>query len=226
MDIDIQNKLLSMAEPEYKAFQCKLMPTVDQETVIGIRTPLLRAMAKELKNTDTAKHFLQYLPHRYYEENNLHGFLISQISDLSACVEALDHFLPYVDNWATCDGVRPKCFSKHRQELLTNIDRWLASEHIYTVRFAIEMLMCHFLDSDFSVEFLEKVVKVKSGEYYVDMMIAWYFATALAKQWNHAVTYLEQKRLNPWIHNKTLQKAVESYRITPEQKTYLRTLRV
>lgn len=222
----IQSRLFALQDLKYKEFQCKLMPTVAPERVIGVRTPELRKLAKELfKEPETAE-FLNTLPHQYYDENNLHGFLVEQIKDYNTVVAAIDAFLPYVDNWATCDLMSPKVFKKHRPELLKEIQRWMASERTYTIRFGIEMLMAHFLDEDFAPEHLVWGAGVHSEEYYVNMMIAWYFATALAKQWDAVIPYIEQHRLDKWVHNKAIQKAVESYRITDEQKGYLRTLRV
>ena len=220
----IRSELLDMAEPVYKVFHSKLIPTVSPEKVIGIPVPVLRRYAKTCtKEMDT---FLKDLPHLYYEENNLHAFLIEQISDFSTCIESVERFLPYIDNWATCDSFRPKCFYKNREKLLAHIKIWIKAEHPYTVRFAIEMLMCHFLEDLFSDQYLKMVSDVRSEEYYVKMMVAWYFATALAKHWDATIIYLEESLLPPWIHNKTIQKAIESYRITPEQKAYLSNLRV
>ena len=222
----IQQGLFAHQDPSYRDFQSKLMPTVDKNRVIGVRTPALRKFAKELaKDREEAEAFMDSLPHTYYEEDNVHGELIRSIRDYEACVAALDRFLPYVDNWATCDMMSPKVFRKHRQELLGPIGRWLASDHIYTVRFAIKMLMDHYLEEDFAPEYLEWVAAVESEEYYLRMMQTWYFATALAKQYEAVVPYLVEHRLELWTHNKTIQKAVESYRITPEQKEFLRTLR-
>ncbi|MDO5400063.1 MAG: DNA alkylation repair protein [Eubacteriales bacterium] len=222
---EIQNLLFAARDPGYREFHARLMPTIDLERIIGVRIPSLRRMAKELAGTTPAAAFLEALPHEYYEENNLHGFLIGELRDFSACLAQVERFLPYVDNWATCDSLRPKCFGKHKQELLPHIQRWLAAGEPYTVRFAMEMLMVHFLDGDFSPAYPDWVAAVESSEYYVNMMAAWYFATALAKQWEAVIPYLEQNRLAPWVHNKTIQKAVESYRITGEQKEYLRKLR-
>lgn len=222
----IQSRLYALEDLKYKEFQCKLMPTVAPEQVIGVRTPELRKLAKELfKESETAE-FLNTLPHQYYDENNLHGFLVEQIKDYNTVVAAIDAFLPYVDNWATCDLMSPKVFKKHRLELLKEIHRWMASERTYTIRFGIGMLMAHFLDEDFAPDHLVWAAGIHSEEYYVNMMIAWYFATALAKQWDAVIPYIEQHRLDKWVHNKAIQKAVESYRITDEQKGYLRTLRV
>lgn len=222
----VRTQLLSLEDPSYRAFQCKLMPTVDPDTVIGIRTPALRRFAKAFAKTPEAEAYLQLLPHRYYEENNLHGFLIESIRDFDQAVAALDAFLPYVDNWATCDLMRPKVFGKNLPALLPELRRWMASDHPYTVRFGIEMLMTYYLDAAFQPEYLDWVADLRSEEYYVNMMIAWYFATALAKQYHAALLYLQERRLAPWTHNKAIQKAVESYRISDEQKTLLRTLKV
>ncbi len=209
----------------YREFSAKLMPTIDSDTVIGVRIPVLRRMAKDLYGTQEAAAFLGRLPHTYYEENNLHAFLIAQIPDFDTCVEELNRFLPYIDNWATCDSLRPICFKKHREDLLPWIQKWMASQAPYTLRFGIEMLMVYYLDEYFTPDYPEWVTRIQSEEYYVNMMIAWYLATALSKQWAAVVPYLEVKSLPVWIHNKTIQKAVESYRITKEQKEYLRTLR-
>lgn len=222
---EIRTALFAMRDETYKTFQCKLMPTVSPDTVIGIRTPELRAFSRKLKKEKAIETFLDDLPHAYYEENNLHAFLIEQMSDYSACMAALNRFLPYVDNWATCDSLRPKCFRKHTAQLLPEIKKWLASPEVYTVRFGIGMLMTHFLDEHFDTGCLEMVAKLESGEYYINMMCAWYFATALAKQYESTIVYLVENRLPLWVHNKTIQKAIESYRIQDEQKMYLRSLR-
>ena len=222
---EIQKKLFSMADEGYRDFSAALMPTVDKEAVIGVRTPELRRLAKELYRAGNVSEFLSVLPHRYYEENNLHAYIIEQIPDFGECICALDAFLPYVNNWATCDTLRPVCFKKHKEELSAKIDGWMRSSDTYTVRFGIEMLMVHFLDTDFSPDQLRRVASVRSDEYYVNMMIAWYFATALAKQWNDAVKYIENASLSPWVHNKAIQKSRESYRLTAEQKEYLKELK-
>ena len=221
----IRQDLHAMADPAYAAFQRKLMPGVLPENVIGVRTPQLRAYAKGLFNQGDDAEFMQKLPHKFYEENNLHGMLISMMKNETACIEALNLFLPYVDNWATCDLIRPKCFSRNKELLLSEIKKWMASDHTYTIRFGMEMLMLHFLQKDFRPEFLDWVSKVDNNYYYVNMMSAWYFATALADQYDAAVVYLVQRCLSPWVHQKTIQKAVESKRISPERKAYLRTLR-
>lgn len=223
---DIQKRLFALQDPGYKEFHCKLMPTVDPHTVIGVRTPQLRALARELSGTPEAEAFLTGLPHQYYDENNLHGFLLERCRDFDRAVALVDDFLPYVDNWATCDLCSPKVFHKHRPQLLEHIRRWMASSRAYTVRFGMEMLMTHFLDEDFEAEYLDWVAEMRSEEYYVNMMIAWFFATALTKQYDAALPYIEGRRLDPWTHNKAIQKARESYRVPAERKDYLNTLKV
>lgn len=219
----IQDRLFELQDRKYRDFHSRLMPTVDAEAVIGVRTPVLRKFAKELSGTPEAEDFLRCLPHRYYEENNLHGFLIERIRDYDACMAEVKRFLPYVDNWATCDMMAPKVFAGHPEELLEEVRGWLNSEETYTIRYGIGMLMRYFLDEKFSPEYLWLVAGVSSEEYYVKMMVAWYFATALAKQYDAAVPFIEENRLEIWTHNKTIQKAAESYRITPEQKLYLKS---
>ena len=219
------DRLFALRDEAYGDFTAKLVPNVPREHVIGVRTPALRELAKELSGTSEAADFLAALPHTYLEENHLHGFLIERIRDYHACIAALDAFLPYIDNWASCDCIGPGCFKKNHGRLLVDVRRWLFSEKLYTKRFAIRMLMNHFLDADFRPEYLDLVAAIQTDEYYLCMMQAWYFATALAKQYDAALPYLEQKRLAPWTHNKVIQKAVESYRITDAQKAYLRTLK-
>ena len=201
------------------------MPTVDPETVIGVRMPALRALAKELRGTPIAASFVEEMPHAYYEERNLYALLIEQ-SRYEDALAQVERFLPCIDNWATCDLLSPKAFAKNRSLLAPDIDRWLASDETYTIRFGIEMVMSHFLDADFDPVWLQKIAVIRSDEYYVNMMLAWFFATALAKQWDATVPYITEHALDRWVHNKTIQKAVESYRITPEQKEYLRTLKI
>lgn len=222
----VRTRLFRLQDEDYRAFQCRLMPTVDPDAVIGVRLPELRKFAKEFAKTPEAADFLRCLPHQYYEENNLHGLLIEGMRDYDQAAAALDVFLPHVDNWATCDLMRPRAFRKHLPELLERIRLWLASGHTYTVRFAIGMLMTFYLDEAFRPEYPAMVAAVRSEAYYVNMMIAWYFATALAKQYDAALPYIQQHCLQPWTHNKAIQKAIESYRITDEQKTYLRSLKV
>lgn len=227
MEIDeIRAALFQLQDVQYRAFQCKLIPTVPAETVIGVRTPILRAYAKQLMKTDGASAFLNALPHFYFDENQLHAFLLCECKDFDRCIAEVDRFLPFVDNWATCDQLSPKVFKKHRQELLRQIKVWLSSNETYTVRFAVGMLMAHFLDADYDPAFPQMVASIRSPEYYVRMMVAWYFATALAKRYDEALPYLEERRLDAWTHNKAIQKAVESYRITPEQKQYLKSLKI
>ncbi len=221
----ILNRLFELQDLKYREFHSRLMPTVLKDLIIGVRTPDLRKLAKELKNTPYASEFLQKLPHEYYEENNLHAFLIEEIKDYDNCIEELNKFLPYVDNWATCDMMRPKVFKKHLPELLEQIKIWLASGETYTVRYGIECLMLYYLDDSFSPEYPEMISKIRSDEYYIKMMQAWYFATALAKRYNDIIPYVEKNRLDADTHNKTVQKALESYRISPEQKAYLKTLK-
>ncbi len=223
---EIRQELFSMQDKGYRSFQVKLIPTVNPETVIGTRTPVLRAYAKSLVNSGDTDAFLTELPHTYFDENQLHAFIVSEIKDNDRCFSEVERFLPYVDNWATCDQLSPKVFKKNRERLLLHIRKWIASDEVYTIRFAIGMLMQHFLDEDFDREYPEMVADVQSEEYYVNMMIAWYFATALAKQYDAIIPYLEGQRLEAWTHNKAIQKAIESRRITLEQKDYLRSLKV
>jgi len=222
----IQLRLFAESEKAYADFQGALIPVVPREKVIGVRTPYLRKLASELCGSYEAKKFLAALPHEYHEENNLHAFLIEKIKDFDDCVCELERFLPYVDNWATCDGMSPKVFSGNREKLLPYIRKWLASEHVYTVRYGMLMLMKHFLGERFRAEYADAVAAVESEEYYVKMMQAWYFATALAENYCEVIPFLTEKRLPPWAHNKTIQKATESRRISEDTKAYLRTLKV
>lgn len=222
----IAEQLFALQDKKYQAFQSKLMPTIPPETVIGVRTPLVRNLAKELAGTPQAADFLRCLPHEYYEENNLHAFLLERIRNYDTALAETEHFLPYIDNWATCDCFCPKVFAKHKAELLVSIRQWLQSDKIYTVRYAMGMLMRYYLDEEFRSEYLAWVAGVHSEEYYLNMMRAWYFATALAKQPDAALPWLLERRLDVWTHNKTIQKAVESYRISPEMKQQLRELRI
>lgn len=223
---EIKSELFRMQDEQYRSFQSKLIPTVEQDTVIGVRTPELRKLAKQMVKRDDVYTFLNELPHQYYDENQLHAFIVSDIKDFKCCVEEVCKFLPYVDNWATCDQMSPKIFKKHRQELLTFIREWIVSDRTYTVRFAVGMLMVHFLDEDFDLIYPEMVSKIRSDEYYINMMVAWYFATALAKQYEEVLPFIEERRLDSWTHNKAIQKSVESSRITQEQKIYLKSLKV
>jgi len=222
---EIQKRLFSLADSKYAEFQVKLIPTVTPDKFIGVRVPVLRQFSKEFEKDPMCCEFLNTLPHEYFDENLLHSILLGRVKDYDKCVAAVEAFLPYVDNWAVCDTLSPKVFSRHKSELLKKIKEWVVSEKTYTCRFGIGMLMTHYLAEDFKAEYLEIPASVTSEEYYVRMMVAWYYATALAKQWDAAIPYIEGHRLPEWTHNKTIQKACESYRITDEQKAYLKTLR-
>lgn len=215
-----------MQDLNYRDFHSRLMPTIEKEKVIGVRMPELRKFAKKFGKMKESEEFLKTLPHEYYEENNLHGLLIEQIRDYDLCMKEINRFLPYIDNWATCDMITIKIVKNRLNDLLEEIEQWITSEHSYTVRFGISMLMRYYLEKNFRLEYPEKVLQIHSQDYYVNMMRAWYFATALAKQYEQILPFLEEQRLDPWTHNKTIQKAVESYRITPEQKEYLRKLKI
>lgn len=221
----VRQRVQALADESNADFLSRLLPGIERETVLGVRMPALRALAKELKGTDEAAAFLAALPHRYLDENNLHALLINDLAGYEDALAALDAFLPYVDNWATCDALRPKAARKNLADFRRRIDGYLASPAPYTVRFGLEMLMCHYLDAAFSAEQNEQAAALRSEQYYIRMMQSWYFATALAKQWDATIPYLEQRRLEPWTHAKTIQKAIESYRISDERKAYLRTLK-
>ena len=223
---EIQKLLFTKQDIKYRDFQAPLFPNIDKEKMIGVRTPDLKKLAKELYGSELANSFIETRPHEYFDENQLHAFLISLIKDYETCLKEVDRFLPYIDNWGTCDQLSPKVFSKHKDELIISIKKWLKSKHTYTVRFAVGLLLALYLDDSFKEEYMELVSAVKSEEYYINMMIAWYFATALAKQYDAAIEYIEEKKLSPWVHNKTIQKAVESYRISNEQKAYLKSLKI
>ena len=222
----LHEKLFDLQDTGYRDFHERLIPDVPKEKIIGIRTPILRKFAKEYAKTEDAWEFIKILPHEYYEENNLHMFIISTIDDYDRCVAEVERFLPFIDNWATCDMPLPKSFSNNNKDILARAKIWIDSGETYTVRYGIGVLMSLFLDDDFDPEYLKTVASVRTDEYYVNMMIAWYFATALAKQWDETIPFIENKRLERWTHNKTIQKAIESYRITPEQKIYLRSLKI
>ncbi|MBR3341325.1 MAG: DNA alkylation repair protein [Clostridiales bacterium] len=222
---DIYNELIKNQDTGYRDMQITIIPTVNADSIIGVRTPVLRQLAKEFSRRDDISSFLGNLPHRFFEENQLHAFILSTMKDCSECIKLVDEFLPYVDNWATCDQMSPKIFRKNKELLLEYVEKWMKSDLTYVKRFAIGMLMEHFLDEDFKTVYLSKVSKIRSDEYYVNMMTAWYFATALAKQYEAALPFIEKHKLDKWTHNKSIQKAVESYRITPEQKEYLKTLK-
>ena len=223
---EIRRRLFALQDIKYRDFQAKLIPGKTADVMIGVRTPELRKLAKEFAAREDIEEFLNDLPHKYFDEDQLHAFIISGMKDYERCMAETERFLPYVDNWATCDQMSPKIFKKHRDDLAMKADRWLDSKETYTVRFAIGMLMEHFLEEDFGIKYPERVADIRSDEYYINMMIAWYFATALAKQYEAILPYIENKRLEDWTHNKTIQKAIESYRITPNQKEYLRTLKI
>ena len=223
---EIRVELFKMQDINYRDFNSKLIPTVDKESMIGIRTPDLRKYAKQLGKSSDVIEFLQTLPHKYFDENQLHAFIISEIKDFKNCIDEINRFLPYIDNWATCDQLSPKVFKKYHNELFEYIKDWLKSDKVYTLRFGIGMLMEHFLDEDFDILYPEMVSKIRSGEYYINMMIAWYFATALAKQYESVIPFIENNSLDIWTHNKAIQKSIESYRITDEQKAYLRELKI
>ncbi|MBQ0111225.1 MAG: DNA alkylation repair protein [Oscillospiraceae bacterium] len=223
---EIQKSLFDLQDLKYREFTAKLTPNISIDDIIGVRIPQIRVLAKTYCKNQGIDRFLSVLPHRYYEENNLHACILCECKDYNTVIKYLDDFLPYINNWATCDILSPKIFKKHKEELKRDIDRWLNSSKTYVVRFGIEMAMSHFLDDDFDQSFLDKSSEIISDEYYVNMMIAWYFATALAKQWDATVKYLTDNRLPVWVHNKTIQKAVESYRITDDRKEFLRSLKI
>ena len=223
---EIVAELFRLQDKEYARMQAKIIPTVSPDRIIGVRTPALRDFAKSLKKEQGTGEFLSYLPHQYFDEDQLHAFVISLEKDFDKCIAEVDAFLPFIDNWATCDQLSPKAFKKEPEKLLPYIQIWIKSDKTYTVRFAIGLLMQHFLDDHFDLKYADEVAGIRSEEYYVRMMIAWYFATALAKQYELVLPYLEDKRLDDWVHNKAIQKSIESYRITDEQKAYLRTLKV
>lgn len=221
----VYERLIACSDEQYKEFQSKLVPNIPKETVLGVRTPDMRRIAKEIRGTEEAEGFLAELPHKFYEENLVHFFLIAMIKDFDQCVQAVETFLPYVDCWPVCDQSTPKVFAKNHEKLLPLIRKWIGSDHVYTVRFGIRMLMNEFLGDDFKPEYLAWVAGVPGEDYYIRMMVAWYFATALAKQYDESVVYIEKRRLEPWTHKKAIQKAVESYRVTEAHKEYLKMLR-
>ncbi|MGM9584537.1 MAG: DNA alkylation repair protein [Faecousia sp.] len=220
---ELFDALLANRDESYRQMQLRLLPGIDAKTILGVRTPVLRSLAKQLEDKEF---FLRSLPHKWFEENQIHAFLLEKERDFPAVIEEVETFLPFVDNWETCDQLRPKCFCRHRPELLAYIRRWIASGEPYTVRFGIGMLMVHYLDAEFHPEYLEWVASVSGEAYYVRMMVAWYFATALAKQYDSALPYITGCRLDKWVHNKTIQKAVESDRIPAEHKQTLKQYRL
>ena len=220
--MDIKEKLFAMKEEKYGDFSASLMPDMPRERVIGVRIPKIRAFVKEISGNTSD--FISILPHYFFEENNLHAFIISSISDFDRCVSELDRFLPYIDNWATCDSLRPPCFSKNKDKLLEYIYRWIRSDKVYTVRFAIEMLMVHYLEDDYSDDYAKLVASVRSEEYYVNMMIGWYFATALTKRWGSVIYFIEEGLISPVARKMAIRKGIESLAIPNERKAYLREL--
>ena len=221
----IKKELFKLQDKDYKEFQAKLIPNISSDSIIGVRTPDLKRLAKSMYKDNNYLSFLEDLPHTYYEENQLHGFILGMVKDFDECISLVNKFLPYIDNWATCDQTLPKSFIKNKDLLIKEIRKWIKSKKTYTIRFGVGMLMRAYLDEDFKEEYLEMVSNIKSSEYYVNMMIAWYFATALGKQYDSAIKYIENNKLDEWVHNKTIQKALESYRISDEIKTYLRNLK-
>ena len=223
--MNIIDELFNLKDEKYKVLQAKIIPNISSNSIIGVRTPLLRDLSKKLVKDDYSL-FLNDLPHKYFDENQLHAFTISLLKDYDECIMYVNKFLPYVDNWATCDQMSPKVFKKNTDKLLEQIKVWIKSKETYTIRFGIGMLMQYYLDDNFKVDYLNMVSKIKSDEYYVNMMIAWYFATALAKQYEATLPFIEGNKLDVWTHNKTIQKAIESYRIAPSKKDYLRGLKI
>ena len=222
---EIVSRLRQRADEGYRAFHMRLVPNVEPARILGVRVPEVRALARSLAGTPKAEAFLRELPHEYYEENNLHAFLLERERDYGALIEGLNRFLPFVDNWATCDSLSPALFKKHPDGLPEQALQWMQSDQTYTVRFGIGVLMRYYLDEGFRPEYAERVAAVRSEEYYVRMMVAWYFATALAAREEDVLPYLTGRRLDPWTHRKAIQNAIESNRITPERKQFLRTLR-
>lgn len=224
--MEVINRLYELEDKKYAEFQSKLTPNIDKDLFIGVRVPLVRKLAREYIKEAESKKFMQTLPHKYYDENMLHGLLISEIRDYDTCIKEINRFLPYIDNWAVCDITSPKVFKKNKNKLIIEIKKWVKSSHTYTVRFGIEMLMSHYLDDDYNEEYLLIPSKVKSDEYYIIMMQAWFYATALAKRWDDTILYFENKKLDKAVHNKAIQKAIESYRITDKQKEYLKSMKI
>lgn len=223
---ELQKRLFELQDLKYRDFTSKLIPTVNKDTIIGIRSPVLKKFAKEFAKTEEAKEFIKILPHKYFEENNLHAAIIETIKDYGTAMKETGRFLSYIDNWATCDTFLPKVYKKHPEEVFEKVKEFLKSDKTYTIRFGVGILMSNYLNEFFTADMPELVAEIKSDEYYVNMMIAWYFATALAKQYDAAIPYIEEKRLSPWVHNKTIQKAVESFRISDETKAYLKSLKL
>ena len=222
----VRTELQALADQNYREFNSKLMPTVEKSTVFGVRTPVLRKFAKEFFKDPRSNEFLTALPHKYFEENQLHAFLVEQIKDFDRCILAVEAFLPFIDNWATCDCFSPAVFKKDPDRLLPHIEKWLTSLHVYTVRYGVVMLMRYFLDERFDEKYLKWVAKVPTDDYYLSMAVAWYFASALTKQYDAALPYIQDRLLDKATHNRAIQKAVESFRISEKHKSYLKTLRI
>ena len=223
---DILAELFRLQDKKYADFQSKLLPTLETDRIIGVRTPELRTFSKKLVKDKDINLFLQFLPHQYFDENQLHAFIISQEKDFDKCIKEIEAFIPFIDNWAACDQLSPKVFKKEPEKLIPYICKWIKSDKVYTVRFAIGMLMQNFLDDKFDTKYADMVAVIRTEEYYINMMIAWYFATALAKQYDLILPYLEDKKLDDWTHNKTIQKSIESNKITSDQKDHLKTLKI
>ena len=225
--MDITQKLFSMQDEKYRDFSSKLIPNIEKDSIIGVRLPQVKKLAKELYKSGEYVSFINSLPHTYFEEYHLHSYIVSEIKDFDAFIEEVEKLLPYIDNWSVCDSLRPKSFAQNKDKALIHIKKWLQSEHIYTQRFAIEMLMVHYLNEDFKEEYLDLVSKVEGEDYYLKMMVAWYFATALAKQYDKTLPYIENRFIkDKWTHNKAIQKALESYRVSDDKKAYLKTLKI
>ena len=223
--MSVYKRLINVCDKEYQDFQSKLVPNIDKNLILGVRTPDMRLIAKEIKDTKEAIDFLEDVPHKYYEENLVHMFLIAMIKDFDRCIEETNRFLPYVDCWPVSDQATPKTFKKNHQNVLPLIYKWIASDHVYTARFGLRMLMNEFLDDDFKEEYLEVAANKRGEDYYLKMMVAWYFATALAKQYNASIKYFEERKLDEWVHKKAIQKAIESYRVSDDHKEYLKSLK-
>ena len=225
--MNITQGLFEMQDVKYRDFSSRLIPNISSDTVIGVRLPQVKKLARELYKSGEYVSFINTLPHKYFEEYYLHSYILSEIKDFEAFVVEVERLLPYIDNWSVCDSLRPKCFEKNKEEALIYIKNWLKSDHIYTQRFAIEMLMVHYLNEDFKIEYLELVSKTQGDDYYLKMMVAWYFATALAKQYDATLPYIEKGLIkDKWTHNKAIQKALESYRVSDDKKSYLKLLKI
>lgn len=222
--MNVRDRLEQFRDEKYREFQSKLVPNISKDVILGVRTPAMRRVAKEFFGTEEGDAFMTELPHALYEENLVHFFMIALIKDFDRCIAETERFLPYVDCWPVSDQSSPKVFSKKHEKLLPYIRSWIDSDHVYTARFGMRMLMNEFLGPDFRTEYLDWVANKTGEDYYLRMMIAWYFATALAKQYDAAVKVIEKRTLEPWTHNKAIQKARESFRVSEEHKAYLKTL--